>query len=138
MRIRGGINVLPRIRVYPAEAAAREEARPRFTVDLAGHRVLDADGTVLAGAWTLRRKAEKTRSKSIRDSDGRGPRSVFCWNPSDWARLTPASKTTIAFGYVEFRSPRQINLAPNVCAVLDRIHYRHHPDRAAAADHNTC
>jgi hypothetical protein len=54
-----------------------------------------------------------------------GPRSVFCWSESDWARLTPKSKTTIAFGYVEFRSPRQINLAPNVCAVLDRIHYQH-------------
>lgn len=54
-----------------------------------------------------------------------GPRSVFCWNPSDWDRLAPASKTTIAYGYVEYRSPRQINLSPSVCAALDRIHYHH-------------
>ncbi len=54
-----------------------------------------------------------------------GPRTVFCWDESDWAKLTPKSKTTIAYGFVEFRSPRQINLSPKVCAVLDRIHYHH-------------
>jgi hypothetical protein len=54
-----------------------------------------------------------------------GPRTVFCWNASDWAKLNLASKKTITLGYVEYRSPRQINLAPNVCAVLDRLHYRH-------------
>jgi hypothetical protein len=54
-----------------------------------------------------------------------GPRSVFCWNESDWAQLSPESKTTIAFGFVEFRSPHQIHLSPKVCTVLDRIHYHH-------------
>jgi hypothetical protein len=54
-----------------------------------------------------------------------GPRTVFCWNESDWADLSPQSKSTITLGFVEFRSRHQINLAPNVCAVLDRIHYRH-------------
>jgi len=50
---------------------------------------------------------------------------VYCWNKADWAQLEPASKTTIALGYVEFRSRRQINLAPDVCSVLDRIYYHH-------------
>jgi hypothetical protein len=54
-----------------------------------------------------------------------GTRSVFCWNESDWSQLAPSSKKTIAYGYVEFRSPHQINLSPDVCKVLDRVRYHH-------------
>jgi hypothetical protein len=54
-----------------------------------------------------------------------GTRAVFCWNPPDWAALTGANKSTIALGFVEYRSAHQINLAPNVCNILDRLYYHH-------------
>jgi hypothetical protein len=54
-----------------------------------------------------------------------GTRAVFCWNPTDWASLAGSNKNTITLGYVEYRSPHQINLAPNVCKVLDRLYYHH-------------
>ncbi len=54
-----------------------------------------------------------------------GTRAVFCWNAADWAALTGSNKSTITLGYVEYRSAHQINLAPNVCRVLDRLYYHH-------------
>jgi hypothetical protein len=54
-----------------------------------------------------------------------GSRAVFCWNVSDWNTLAPNSKSIITLGYVEFRSPRRVNLNPLVCHWLDLIHYDH-------------
>src|SRR5262249_55711691 len=54
-----------------------------------------------------------------------GPRSVFCWNKADWEALGGTNKKTIKLGYVEFRSPRQVNLSPLVCSRLDLLRYKH-------------
>jgi hypothetical protein len=54
-----------------------------------------------------------------------GARAVFCWNSADWKVLQPGTATTITLGYVEFVSPRQVNLSPRVCRWLDLIHYKH-------------
>ena len=53
-----------------------------------------------------------------------GQRSVFCWNAGDWAALN-GPKSAVTEGFVEFRSPRQVNLAPDVCQKLELIRYRH-------------
>jgi hypothetical protein len=52
-------------------------------------------------------------------------RAVFCWNGPDWAALEPGTKTIFVLGYIELRSPRQINLSPPVCKGLDLLHYLH-------------
>jgi PKD domain len=52
-----------------------------------------------------------------------GPRSVFCWSESDWP-ATDGGKQALALGFVEWRSPRQVNLAPAVCRRLELVHYK--------------
>jgi PKD repeat protein len=53
-----------------------------------------------------------------------GQRSVFCWNAGDWTALN-GPKSALTEGFVEFRIPRQVNLAPDVCQTLELIRYKH-------------
>lgn len=51
------------------------------------------------------------------------PRAVLCWNDFDWQALT-GEKRQITAGLVELRSPRQVNLAPEVCRRLELVRYK--------------
>lgn len=53
----------------------------------------------------------------------RGPRAVFCWSQDDWRALM-GPKRDVATGFVEYRSPRQVHLAPEICAKLALIRYK--------------
>jgi hypothetical protein len=54
---------------------------------------------------------------------GWGPRSVFCWSEADW-RATAGGKSPFAEGFVEWASPRRVNLAPEVCRGLELVRYK--------------
>lgn len=51
------------------------------------------------------------------------PRAVLCWSELDWSTLT-GPKYEIALGFVEYRSPRQVNLAPDVCRRVELVRYK--------------
>jgi hypothetical protein len=53
---------------------------------------------------------------------------VLCWNATDWPIFQKAFDAAIG-GYVDPAAPRQIGLAPTVCAGLDRVRY-HKPAAA--------
>jgi hypothetical protein len=54
-------------------------------------------------------------------------RSVFCWNTVDWSILQKAFDESAIGGYVDYAKPKQIALAPSVCARLDGLAYRKPP-----------
>lgn len=51
------------------------------------------------------------------------PRAVLCWNDLDWSTLTGPKREIVA-GFVEFRSPRQVHLAPEVCRRVELVRYK--------------
>ena len=51
------------------------------------------------------------------------PRAVLCWSELDWSTLT-GPKFEIVEGFVEYRSPRQVNLAPDICRRLELVRYK--------------
>ena len=52
-----------------------------------------------------------------------GPRAVLCWSELDWATLT-GPKYEIVAGFVEYRSPRQVNLSPEICKRMELVRYK--------------
>jgi hypothetical protein len=51
------------------------------------------------------------------------PRAVLCWNELDWSALT-GPKYEIVAGFVEYRSPRQVHLSPDICKRLELVRYK--------------
>ena len=51
------------------------------------------------------------------------PRAVLCWTELDWATLT-GRKYEIVAGFVEYRSPRQVNLSPDICKRMELVRYK--------------
>jgi hypothetical protein len=51
------------------------------------------------------------------------PRAVLCWNELDWSTLT-GPKYEIVAGFVEYRSPRQVNLSPDICRRMELVRYK--------------
>lgn len=51
------------------------------------------------------------------------PRAVLCWSDLDWTTLT-GPKHEIVAGFVEYRSPRQVHLAPNICQRVELVRYQ--------------
>jgi hypothetical protein len=50
------------------------------------------------------------------------PRAVLCWSELDWSTLT-GPKYEIVAGFVEYRSPRQVHLSPDICKRLELVRY---------------
>ena len=51
------------------------------------------------------------------------PRAVLCWSELDWSTLT-GPKYEIVAGFVEYRSPRQVNLSPDICRRMELVRYK--------------
>ena len=48
---------------------------------------------------------------------------MLCWSELDWSTLT-GPKYEIVAGFVEYRSPRQVNLSPDICKRMELVRYK--------------
>jgi hypothetical protein len=69
----------------------------------------------------------------VASKESGGTRSVLCWNKADWSILEKAFDESGYGGYVDPAKPRQIDLAPRICARLDLLRYRRPPVAATTS-----